>query len=249
MSKVLLVTGGSGGIGKAIASLAAREGYAVALTYRSNPEGAREVVREIESRGGRAAAFEADLGREEEIVRLFEKVDAALGPLSALVNNAGQIGWEGRVDEARAEDLNRLWAVNVTSYFICAREAVRRMSTRHGGRGGAIVNVSSLSGRSGGRDRRVHYAASKGAINTFTLGLAKEVATEGVRVNGVVPAFTATGIHDAFGGSEERARRIVGTIPMGRIGLPEETAEAVMWLLSDKASFVTGTLLDVAGGS
>ncbi len=249
MSKVLLVTGGSGGIGKAIASLAAREGYAVALTYRSNPEGAREVVREIESRGGRAAAFEADLGREEEIVRLFEKVDAALGPLSALVNNAGQIGWEGRVDEARAEDLNRLWAVNVTSYFICAREAVRRMSTRHGGRGGAIVNVSSLSGRSGGRDRRVHYATSKGAINTFTLGLAKEVATEGVRVNGVVPAFTATGIHDAFGGSEERARRIVGTIPMGRIGLPEETAEAVMWLLSDKASFVTGTLLDVAGGS
>ena len=249
MSKVLLVTGGSGGIGKAIASLAAREGYAVALTYRSNPEGAREVVREIESRGGRATAFEADLGREEEIVRLFEKVDAALGPLSALVNNAGQIGWEGRVDEARAEDLNRLWAVNVTSYFICAREAVRRMSTRHGGRGGAIVNVSSLSGRSGGRDRRVHYAASKGAINTFTLGLAKEVATEGVRVNGVVPAFTATGIHDAFGGSEERARRIVGTIPMGRIGLPEETAEAVMWLLSDKASFVTGTLLDVAGGS
>ena len=249
MSKVLLVTGGSGGIGKAIASLAAREGYAVALTYRSNPEGAREVVREIESGGGRAAAFEADLGREDEIVRLFEKVDSALGPLSALVNNAGQIGWEGRVDEARAEDLNRLWAVNVTSYFICAREAVRRMSTRHGGRGGAIVNVSSLSGRSGGRDRRVHYAASKGAINTFTLGLAKEIATEGVRVNGVVPAFTATGIHDAFGGSEERARRIVGTIPMGRIGLPEETAEAVMWLLSDKASFVTGTLLDVAGGS
>ncbi|MGA0597379.1 SDR family oxidoreductase [Enterovirga sp. CN4-39] len=249
MKKVLLVTGGSGGIGRAIASLAAREGYAVALTYRSNPEGAREVVREIESGGGRAAAFEADLGREDEIVRLFEKVDSALGPLSALVNNAGQIGWEGRVDEARAEDLNRLWAVNVTSYFICAREAVRRMSTRHGGRGGAIVNVSSLSGRSGGRDRRVHYAASKGAINTFTLGLAKEVATEGVRVNGVVPAFTATGIHDAFGGSEERARRIVGTIPMGRIGLPEETAEAVLWLLSDKASFVTGTLLDVAGGS
>jgi NAD(P)-dependent dehydrogenase (short-subunit alcohol dehydrogenase family) len=249
MSKVLLVTGGSGGIGAAIASLAAREGYAVALTYRTNPDSARSLVREIETGGGRAAAFEADLGREDDIVRLFEQVDGSVGPLSALVNNAGQIGWEGRVDQARADDLNRLWAVNVTSYFICAREAVRRLSTRHGGRGGAIVNVSSLSGRSGGRDRRVHYAASKGAINAFTLGLAKEVATEGVRVNGVVPAFTATGIHDAFGGSEERARRIAPTIPMGRVGRPEETAEAVIWLLSEKASFVTGTLLDVTGGS
>ena len=245
---VLLVTGGSGGIGGAVAALAGRAGYAVALTYRSNPEGAREAVRRIEADGGRAAAFEADLGREEDIVRLFEAADV-LGPLAGLVNNAGQIGWEGRVDEARADDLNRLWAVNVTSYFVCAREAVRRMSTRHGGRGGAIVNVSSLSGRSGGRDRRVHYAASKGAINTFTLGLAKEVAAEGVRVNGVLPSFTATGMHDAFGGTEERAKRIVASIPMGRPGLPEETAEAVLWLLSDKASFVTGTLLDVAGGS
>jgi NAD(P)-dependent dehydrogenase (short-subunit alcohol dehydrogenase family) len=208
VSRVLLVTGGSGGIGRAVASLAAREGYAVALTYRSNPEAAHAVVREIEAAGGRAAAFEADLGRESDVVRLFQQVDAALGPLSALVNNAGQIGWEGRVDEARADDLNRLWAVNVTSYFICAREAVRRLSTQHGGPGGAIVNVSSLSGRSGGRDRRVHYAASKGAINTFTLGLAKEVATEGIRVNGVVPAFTLTGIHTLFDGSEERARRI-----------------------------------------
>lgn len=249
MNKVLLVTGGSGGIGGAVATLAARDGYAVALTYRANFKTARMVVDAIEARGGRAAAFRVDLDREVDIVRLFEDIDGTLGPLSALVNNAGQIGWEGRVDEARGDDLNRLWAINVTSYFLCAREAVRRLSTRHGGRGGAIVNVSSLSGRSGGRDRRVHYAASKGAINTFTLGLAKEVASEGIRVNGVVPAFTITGIHDAFGGSAERSRRIVASIPMGRAGLPEETAEAVMWLLSDKASFVTGTLLDVAGGS
>ena len=247
--RILLVTGGSGGIGRSVAALAAREGYAVALTYRSNPEGARQIVETIRKAGGRAAAYEADLGREDEIVRLFGKLDAEFGPLSALVNNAGQIGWEGRVDEAEGENLNRLWSVNVTSYFLCAREAVRRMSTRHGGRGGAIVNVSSLSGRSGGRDRRVHYAASKGAIPTFTLGLAREVATEGIRVNAVVPAFTLTGIHDAFGGGAERAARIVQSIPMGRAGLPEETAEAVLWLLSDKASFVTGTLLDVAGGS
>ena len=246
---VLLVTGGSGGIGRAIATLGAREGYAVALTYRSNPERAEAVVAEIEGAGGRALAVAAELAREEDIVGLFARVDDALGPVTALVNNAAQIGWEGRVDEAKADDLNRLWAVNVTSYFICAREAVRRMSTAHGGRGGAIVNVSSLSGRSGGRDRRVHYAASKGAINTFTLGLAKEVAREGIRVNGVVPAFTLTDIHEAFGGAAERADRIVGSIPMGRAGLPAETAEAVMWLLSEKASFVTGTLLDVAGGS
>ena len=249
MARVLIVTGGSGGIGRAVATLAAREGYVVALTYRSKPDEAHELVREIEAAGGRALAVEAEMSREEDLVRLFETVDRELGPLDAFVNNAGQIGWEGRVDEVKADDLNHLWAVNLTSYFVCAREAVRRMSTRHGGRGGAIVNVSSLSGRSGGRDRRVHYATSKGAINTFTLGLAKEVAQEGIRVNGVVPAFTLTEIHDAFGGGEERARRIVASIPMGRAGLPHETAEAVLWLLSDKASFVTGTLLDVAGGS
>ena len=245
---VLLVTGGSGGIGGAVALLGAEAGYTVALTYRSNPDAAEATVSRIRAAGGRAEAFAVDLADEDAVVALFRKADA-LGPLRALVNNAGQIGWEGRVDEVRAEDLNRLWSVNVTSYFVCAREAVRRMSSRHGGPGGAIVNVSSLSGRSGGRDRRVHYAATKGAINTFTLGLAKEVATEGVRVNGVVPAFTVTGIHDGFGGTEERLRRIVASIPMGRAGLPEETAEAVLWLLSDKASFVTGTLIDVAGGS
>lgn len=249
MPGVLLVTGGSGGIGRAVATGAAREGYAVAVAYRSNAAKAEAAVDEIRRAGGNALAIASDLGREDEIVGLFRQVDEALGPVTALVNNAGQIGWEGRVDEARADDLNRLWAVNVTSYFVCAREAVRRMSTAHGGRGGAIVNVSSLSGRTGGRDRRVHYAASKGAINTFTLGLAKEVAQEGIRVNAVVPAFTLTDIHEGFGGAEDRARRIVASIPMARAGLPEETAEAVLWLLSGKASFVTGALLDVAGGS
>ncbi|MDB5512172.1 MAG: short chain dehydrogenase [Enterovirga sp.] len=246
MSRVLVVTGGSGGIGRAICTRAARDGYAVALTYRSQPAKAETVVAEITAAGGRAIAVETELGREADIVRLFARVDEAFGPVTALVNNAALVGWEGPVAEARADDLNNLWAVNVTSYFICAREAVRRMSTASGGRGGAIVNVSSLSGRTGGRGQRIHYAASKGAINTFTLGLAKEVATEGIRVNGVVPAFTQTEIHDGYG--PERTARIVGSIPMGRAGLPHETAAAVLWLLSDEASFVSGALLDVAGG-
>lgn len=249
MTRTLLVTGGSGGIGRAVALGAARAGYDVALTYRTQPDRAEAVAAEIRALGRRALAMEAELAREADIHEVFARLDEELGTLDALVNNAGIIGWEGRVDEAKAEDLAQLWAVNVTSAFVCAREAVRRMSTRRGGRGGAIVNVSSLSGRTGGRDRRVHYAASKGALNTFTVGLAKEVAQEGIRVNAVLPSFTPTGMHDPYGGSEARAARIVGTIPMGRAALPEDTAEAVLWLLSDKAAFVTGVLLDVAGGS
>jgi NAD(P)-dependent dehydrogenase (short-subunit alcohol dehydrogenase family) len=193
-------------------------------------------------------AVKADLTSEDQIKTVFEELDACFPPLTALVNNAGIIGWEARVDQVRAEQLNHLWSVNLTSYFLCAREAILRMSTVHGGKGGAIVNVSSVSGRTGGRDRRVHYAASKGAINTFTMGLAKEVAAEGIRVNAVVPAFISTAIHDAFGG-EERAKKVAVTIPMKRVGTANEVAEAVMWLLSEKSSFVSGALLDVAGGS
>jgi NAD(P)-dependent dehydrogenase (short-subunit alcohol dehydrogenase family) len=248
MTRTVLVTGGSGGIGRAIAELAAREGYAVALTYNANPGKAEEVARRIGAAGGRAVTLGADLSREDEIEALFSRVDTALGRLDVLVNNAGIIGWEGRVDEASGERLAHLWATNLTSCFLCAREAVRRMSTRHGGSGGAIVNVSSLSARTGGRDRRVHYAASKGAMNSFTLGLAKEVATEGVRVNAVVPAFTDTGIHDGYD-REARTERIARTIPMQRVAAPEEVAEAVLWLMSERASFVTGALLDVTGGS
>lgn len=207
MAATLLVTGGSGGIGRAVARLAAARGYAVALTYRSQPERAARVVEEIVAAGGAARAYAVDISREAEIVGLFQAVDRDLGGLGALVNNAGEIGWEGRVDEAEGDRLNALWATNLTSYFLCAREAVRRMSTTHGGQGGAVVNVSSLSGRTGGRDRRVHYAASKGAINTMTLGLAKEVAREGIRVNAVVPAVTMTEIHEAFGGAS-RAERL-----------------------------------------
>jgi len=248
MDKVALVTGASGGIGRAVAALAARDGYAVALACRSNPEKAQAVARHIQEGGGHAVTVEADLSRESDIVSLFERVHTDLGRLDALVNNAGIIGWEGRVDQASADQLNHLWAVNLTSYYICCREGIRRMSTLHGGAGGSIVNVSSLSGRTGGRDRRVHYAASKAAINTLTLGLAKEVATEDVRVNAVLPAFTATEIHDDYGG-EKRAEKIAQTIPMQRVAQAEEVAEAVLWLLSDKASFSTGVLMDVAGGS
>ena len=248
MANVVMVTGGSGGIGRAIASQAADAGYAVCINYNRNAAKAEALAAEIEGRGGRAIAVGADVARDADVTRLFRESDERLGPLAALVNNAGILGWQDRVDTCTADRLNNLWAVNVTSYFLCAREAVKRLSTRHGGPGGVIINVSSIAGRRGGREERVHYAASKGAVNTFTLGLANEVAKEGIRVNAVLPGFILSEFHDDYGGVE-RARAIAPRIPMGRVGTPAEVADAVTWLLSDRSSFVTSTLVDVAGGS
>lgn len=248
MTGVVIVTGGSGGIGRAIAAQAARAGYAVCINYNQNAVKAEALAAEIEDQGGRAMAIQADVTRDDDVTRMFEECDARLGPLVALVNNAGTVGWQDRVDTCTAGQLNGLWAINITSYFLCAREAVKRLSTRHGGKGGTIVNVSSIAGRRGGREERVHYAASKGAINTFTVGLAKEVASEGIRVNAVLPGFILSEFHDAYGG-EERARTIAPRIPMERVGTPGEVADAVMWLLSGQSSFVTASLIDVAGGS
>ncbi len=248
MHKVMVVTGGSGGIGRAICAEAAKRGFAVCINYRTHGERALELAREIESEGGKAVALQADVTNAAEVDHLFAETDARLGPVTALVNNAGIVGWQDRVDNCTAEQLNHLWSVNVTSYFLCARAAIRRMSTVYGGSGGSIVNVSSIAGRRGGRDQRVHYAASKGAVNSFTVGLAKEVATEGIRVNAVLPGFILSEFHDDYGG-RGRADAIAPLIPIKRVGTPAEVADAVLWLASERAGFVTAALVDVAGGS
>ncbi len=247
MTGILVVTGASRGIGAAVARLGAAAGYAVCVAYNERAEAAEEIVRAITAAGGKAIAVQGDIGVIDDIVRLFTEVDAALGPVSALVNNAAILGGERRVDEAEEEHLARQWAVNVTGPFLCAREAIRRMSTAHGGKGGAIVNVSSLAGKMGGIGLRAHYAASKGALNAFTQSLAREVATEGIRVNAVLPGTTATGIHDGVGG-QARLEAMAALTPMKRWAAPEEVAETILWLLSDKASYVTGALVDVSGG-
>lgn len=245
--EVLLVTGGSRGIGAATALVAAQRGYAVCVNYRTNDAAAANVVRQIEERGGMAIAIAADVAQEAEVVRLFAEVDDQLGRLTALVNNAGILEHQMRVEAMDAERINRVLATNVTSYFVCAREAVRRMSTRHGGQGGAIVNVSSIAARTGSPGEYVDYAASKGAIDAFTLGLAQEVAQEGIRVNGVRPGFIYTDIH-AAGGEPDRVERVKQFVPMRRGGTAEEVAQAILWMLSDEASFSTGTFIDVTGG-
>jgi NAD(P)-dependent dehydrogenase (short-subunit alcohol dehydrogenase family) len=219
----------------------------VAVNYVSGEAEAAEVVRAIRDKGGKAVAIRGDLGRESDIVQLFAEAERELGPLRGLVNNAGVTGGFARVEAVTAEGLERMLAVNVTGAILCAREAVKRMSTRHGGRGGSIVNISSLAARTGSAGEWVHYAASKGAINTFTIGLAREVATEGIRVNAVAPGLVETGIH-AANGEPGRLERLRCTIPMGRPGKPEEVAEAVVWLLSSAASYVTGSILEVGGG-
>jgi len=243
----LIVTGAGRGIGAAVAKLAGARGFAVAVNYTKNALAAADVARHIVSSGGRATVIQADISREADILRLFESAELELGPITALVNNAGITGGFARVDEVTSATLTKVFAVNVIGAMLCAREAVQRMSARNGGRGGAIVNISSRAAQIGGAGEWVHYAASKGALDTFTLGLAREVATEGIRVNAVAPGHVLTELH-AASGDPERPTRLAPTIPMGRAGTPEEIAEAVLWLLSPAASYTTGTILAVSGG-
>jgi NAD(P)-dependent dehydrogenase (short-subunit alcohol dehydrogenase family) len=243
----LLITGGGRGIGAATALGAAKRGYAVAVNYASNHSAAVSVVAAIRADGGRAVAIQADVANEADVAKLFAAVDAELGRVTALVNNAGTIARQMRVEDMTEERIARVFAVNVTGAFLCAREAVRRMSTRHGGPGGAIVNVSSAASRLGSPGEYIDYAASKAAIDTMTIGLAKEVAEDGIRVNAVRPGIIETEIH-ALSGEPDRPRRMAATIPMKRAGTAEEVAETILWLLSNGASYVTGAIVDVAGG-
>ena len=243
----LIVTGASRGIGAAIALLAGERGYAVAANFAIGEAEATAVVSEIVAGGGRAIAIQADVSSEEQIVRLFEAAERELGPITALVNNAGITGGFARVEEVTSAAIANVFAVNVSGTILCAREAVRRMSTRRGGKGGAIVNISSIAARTGAAGEWVHYAASKGAVDSFTIGLAREVAAEGIRVNAVAPGLVDTGLH-AANGEPGRLQRLMGTIPMGRAGMPREVAEGVLWLLSPAAAFTTGAILEIGGG-
>ena len=247
VKKVIVITGASRGIGAATARLAGARGYAVCVNYLKNQAAADRVVADIVSAGGQAIAIAADVSVETEVVELFNAVDRQLGTVTALVNNTGILDAQARVEDMDAARLNRILATNVTGCFLCAREAVRRMSSRHGGCGGAIVNLSSTASRLGSPGEYVDYAASKGAVDTFTIGLAREVAAEGIRVNAVRPGVIYTDIH-ASGGEPGRVDRVKDLVPMKRGGRPEEVATAVLWLLSDEASYATGTFIDLSGG-
>lgn len=247
MKKIILITGGSRGIGRATSLLAAQQGYAVAVNYRVNRAAAEQTVSEIQRAGGTAIAVGADVSIESEVIRMFEEVDAKLGRLTALVNNAGILEQQMRVETMDAARISRIFSTNVIGSFLCAREAVRWMSIRNGGQGGAIVNVSSIAARTGSPGEYLDYAASKGAIDTFTIGLAKETASLGIRVNAVRPAFIYTEMH-ASGGEPGRVDRIKDSIPLQRGGQPEEVAHAILWLLSEQAAYTSGSFIDVTGG-
>jgi NAD(P)-dependent dehydrogenase (short-subunit alcohol dehydrogenase family) len=247
LKQVLLVTGGSRGIGAATAVLAAAQGYAVAVNYVANEAAAQQVVQRIRDGGGEAVAVAGDVAQEADVLRLFGEIDAKLGRLTALVNNAGVVDVSARVEDMSVRRLKRMFDINVLGTILCAREAVKRMSTRRGGAGGAIVNVSSAAARLGAPGQYVDYAAAKGAVDAFTIGLAKEVAAEGIRVNAVRPGLIETDIH-ASGGIPDRVRQLQHLVPMQRGGTAEEVANTIVWLLSPQASYTTMSLVDVSGG-
>ena len=247
MNEVLIVTGGSRGIGAATARIAGRSGYAVCVNFLKNKAAAKQIVDKINAGGGHAIAVGADISKEEEVLELFSTVDDSLGKISALVNNAGILERQMRIEDMDEKRLNRVFITNITGSILCAREAVKRMSIKNGGNGGTIVNLSSAAARLGSPGEYIDYAASKGAIDTFTRGLAQEVAEDGIRVNAVRPGVIETDIH-ASGGEPGRVERIKDTIPLKRGGQPEEVAKAIMWLLSSESSYTTGSLLEVSGG-
>ena len=247
MSGVALITGSGRGIGAATAKLAAKRGYAVCVNYLKNEQRADEVVAEIRKGGGKAIMVQADTANEDEVIRMFERVDLELGPITALVNNAGITGRAGRLESFDAAAIRRVLDVNVTGAIFCSQQAVKRMSTKHGGKGGAIVNVSSLAATLGGASQWIPYAAAKGAINSLTTGLAREVAAEGIRVNAISPGLIETEIH-AEAGVGDRLQKVIPMVPMQRIGTAEECAEAILWLMSNEAAYMIGTTLTLSGG-
>ncbi len=247
VARTVMITGASRGIGAATAVLAARDGWEVCVNYRSHSDEAEETVRAVARSGGKAIAVKADMSDEEAIIEMFKRCDRELAPLGGLVNNAGYLGGESDIESFDAKSMNQLWSVNVVAYFICAREAVRRMSTKRGGNGGAIVNVSSMSAESGGIGPRVHYATTNGARKTFTFGLAKQSGPKGIRVNGVMPGVIDTHFNDDFD-NEGRNERLQPLIPVGRVGIGSDVAETIVWLLSDKAAYVSGAVIPVNGG-